>query len=828
MAISNIGEMNNEIARRCAALNLVRHCGADGVFGATIAIIGEAPGERERQLGSPLVGGSGKLFWDMARPIGITRHGCYITNVVKRQLRLHDDEKVTITPEEVGQYSSIVQWELQQLPNLRYIICLGNYALEAVTGHSGIMHHRGSVYDINLKSLSNGSNRSVQVISLFNPAHIMQEPKWKLVFRFDLARIQKVLKGTYSHHEVETFINPSFNEAMDYMDKMQDEGQPVALDVETISNETACVGLANNANTAMCINWRDFNTNRYSIDEETKLRLRLQGLVKDPKTRLVMQNGMFDSYWLWAKDRIKLGPSYFDTMLAHHTLYPTLPHNLGFITTQYTTHPFYKDEGKLWREGGDINTYWRYNGKDCCITWAAHEAMLKELQQQKLDEFFFSHVMRLQPHLIRMTVSGLKVDVSLKSKITEEMREAVAKIKKEFQEAAAACYVERGEIVERDFAPNPGSPKQLKKIFFEDLRMVGRGVTTDVKNRLRMKSHPKTTENQRKMLTLVDQYAKEKKFLGTYAEMTIDEDGRVRCEYKQTGVQSAPGRLSSTSVMWGSGTNLQNQPGRAQKMYLADLGYEFSYFDLSQAEAQVVGHRAVIQKWMDDYAKAKETGLDTHRSLASEMFKIPYDQVPKKDWEEDEVTPTIRYKAKRCRHGLNYTMGGDLLAEQISADIGEGERLHRLYHKANPEIMKWWSWTYEQARTKNQLFNAFGRRWILLEPLDPAILGNIVAFYPQSTIGDKVSRCIYMCESDPDWPEDARMALNIHDALIAINRIEDGPLVRSIMKKYAEEPFDIIGIDGKTRSLSIPCELAVSKVGDDGFGRWSTLEKIKA
>lgn len=115
----------------------------------------------------------------------------------------------------------------------------------------------------------------------------------------------------------------------------------------------------------------------------------------------------------------------------------------------------------------------------------------------------------------------------------------------------------------------------------------------------------------------------------------------------------------------------------------------------------------------------------------------------------------------------------------------------------------------------------------MLEPLDPSILGNIVAFYPQSTIGDKVSRCIYLCESDPDWPSDARMALNIHDALIALNRVEDGPRVRAIMKKYAEEDIMIEGVDGVTRELSIPCELAVSKPGEDGWRRWSTLEKIK-
>ena len=35
--------------------------------------------------------------------------------------------------------------------------------------------------------------------------------------------------------------------------------------------------------------------------------------------------------------------------------------------------------------------------------------------------------------------------------------------------------------------------------------------------------------------------------------MSTDEDNRIRCIYNQTGVQEAPGRLSSSQTLWGSG-----------------------------------------------------------------------------------------------------------------------------------------------------------------------------------------------------------------------------------------------------------------------------------
>ena len=827
MAITSIGDINREVYVRANALGLAVDCGPDGLFSAEVAIIAESPGEREKQLKTPLIGQSGKLFWEFVRPLNLNRRNCYISNVIKRQLRTTTDEKVAINRNEIDQYVGILQWELQQLPNLRYIVVLGNYALEAVTGLTGIMHHRGSVYDTNIQSISQGTNRLCTVLAMLNPAAVMREPKWEIMFKFDVGRLEDVINGRYEQHVISPLINPSPTEALAWIDKMQDEQLPVSLDIETIGGETACIGLANSINTGLCINFRNRSSNRFTIGEERLIRVRLAQWGRDPSTKLVMQNGMFDASWLAYKDRLILGPSYFDTMLAHHTLYPSLPHNLGFLTSQYTTHPFYKDEGKAWKEGSDINSFWEYNVKDCCITLAAQQAMHKELIAQRLEQFFFSHVMRLQPHLIGMTVGGIKADVKLKEQIAFQCREDVARLKAEFWQKVEEATGEEG------YHPNPSSPKQMAELYFRKLRLVGRGTATDVKNRVRMKAHPRTTPEAKAMLEAQDKLATEQKFLSTYAEMQEDEDERIRCEYKQTGVVSAPGRLSSAQTLWGSGTNLQNQPGRAHKMFIADPGYEFSYFDLSQAEARVVGWKYVIHKWIEQFEQARVDGkYDAHRALASEMFHIPYDEVPKEDWlDDDQGRPTIqsiRYKAKRCRHGLNYRMGPDKLAETLGIPFYEAHELHMIYHRVNPELQKGWDATVKEVKEKRTLYNAYGRRWILLERFDDEALKSIVAFYPQSTIGDKVSRCIYLCESDPDWPKDkARMALNIHDALVSIHTPDVGEKVRQIMKKHAEEPLIIKGIDGVDRELIIPCDLKKSVPDEYGIHRWSDLEKVK-
>jgi len=737
------------------------------------------------------------------------------------------ESKERIGHGEVSHYTSILLWELSQLPNLKYVVCLGNYALQAITGLDGITSYRGSVMDVQLPAVDRERTRDVKVIAMFNPAHVMREAKNELMFRFDIARLDSVIKGTFEEYEITAHINPTFNEANEWIAMMRGEGKPVGLDIETSSGETICVGLANDAHEGMCINLRTATDNRFTVHEEMQLWRAIQLLCDDPRVRLVEQNGMYDSSWLWFHDRVRTKGVWFDTMLAHHTLYPTLPHNLGFLTTQYTTHPYYKDEGKIWKETGDIDSEWRYNVKDVCLMLSCQQAMLKELKAQGLDKFFFEHVMPLQRELVLMTIGGVKVDLALKEKISVQMKQDIARLRDEYYTMVQSC------TGDPDYRPNPASPKQMAELFFKRLRLVGRGVATDKENRRRMHDHPRTPDDCKALLKHIDNMAEETKFASTYAEMTVDDDGRARCEYKQVGVAKAPGRLSSAQTGWRTGTNLQNQPDRAHGMFVADEGYEFNYFDLSQAEARVVGWRAPIPTWMEQFERARvdRDGYDAHRALASQMFNVPLEEVPYADFDENHK-PTIRYIAKRCRHALNYRMMPDELATQLShggetVSYSYAEYLWHQYHRINPEIQDWWKWTVEKVQKDRVLYNAFGRRWMLLEKFSDEATKSIVAFYPQSTIGDKVTRIIRQCHTDPDWPtREARIALNIHDALVALNRVGHGPTIRAIMRKYAEEPILIEGCDEQIRELIIPCDLKCSVPDEQGVHRWSTLTKI--
>lgn len=826
--ITNVEELNAEVKRRAVNSGLDIQVGSDGILSGQIAIIGEAPGQRELEGGQPFIGQSGGLLWKCLRDhCSLSRYETFVTNVIKKQVVIAQgaDEKVKVQQTEFAHWKDLLHFELAQLPNLKYILVLGNYALRAVLGENGISNWRGSVIPHTLPS-----GQRVTVMCMFNPAMVMRQALFQPIFQIDMQKFYKVLTGKFQNHLINYHINPTFKQAFDWCEKMIRDKKPVSFDIEVMSDETACVGLTNDPHEGMCINFRSSTDNRFTMDEEVRLYKKLQQVLSHPDVRLVAQNGNFDSYWLWYKDRIKVKPIWFDTMLAHHALYPLLPHDLGFLTSQYTNHPYYKDDKKLWKEqvdketgaiNKDIDMFWRYNVKDVCITLACQQRMERELESQGMMEFFRNHVMQLQPELTKMTVLGVKCDIRLKDQIAKTVGMEVQEVRERFWRLAQ-------EVTgESDYNPNPSSSIQLCELLYDKLKLPVKGKrSADAKNRERLLAIPTLDLKVGEMLQTLNKFAEEQKFLGTYAEMVVDEDGRIRCDYKQTGVRSAPGRLSSSSTLWGSGTNLQNQPERAQTMFIADEGYEFSYTDGSQAEARVVARIANVEGLLENFEKAgKDKEFDVHRANAARIFKKPYTEIPKHDRDPETGEITLRFLGKRCVHGLNYRMGAEKLAEVCGISRMQANEAYYSYHRAFPEIKRWWGTTLETIRRYRELRTPLGRRLLLLgvDPYaDDEMLDSIIAFVPQSTIGDLVASIIYKCHQDKRWPKTAWVSLNIHDAIIASNKLEDGKLVRSLMKEHAE-----VTIKTPTGDVMIPFEFKHSVPDEQGVHRWKNLEKVK-
>jgi uracil-DNA glycosylase family 4 len=760
-----------------------------------VVIIGDYPGEQEQLMHKPFIGGAGKHLWKVLRPHGLNRANTYQTNVAKRRASSKDK----IDEAEFALWQEALQYELSLLPNAKIIIALGGAALSALGFDGDVSKMRGSVYDYN----------GCKVIASLNPAYVVRMPQHELIFMFDMQRAVDVWNGEFVVHEINKIINPTYAEAMDYLRFIRHDRKRFAFDIEVIGGETACWGFASSATDAMCIALRNAKENVFSVEEEYNLLREICATFDDPSTFSIAQNGNFDCYFAGYKDWMPDLKLSFDTLLAHHLLYPRLPHNLGFLTAQYTTHPYYKDEKDTFREGGDIDGFWRYNATDAAITFACCEGMEKELEEAGLDGFFYDHVMAVRPELTRATIEGVRVDTVKKESLNQQLTRDVQQHLDAFTESIRIATGDKNLFV------NPRAPRQLQSLYFDQLGLQSKTRSVDATTRDRWLTDPRVAESIKQSIILLNVYLKEAKFLSTYVNANIDPDGRFRSEYKQYGVSNAPGRLSSSKTLWGSGGNAQNLPRRSEEMFITDDDdVVFIYFDLAQAEARYVGWDAVIEQWMEDFERARTTpGFDAHRALAAVMFNVPYDDVPKEDIDPVTGEFTIRYIAKRCRHGLNYRMMAPRLAETTGLSLNDAIYNYAVYHRTNPELQPWWRKLEQVMRRDRMLYNSYGRRLFITERLDnPGVLDSIVAFRPQSAIGDKVQRVWRQCHADDGW-DLSRMKIfrNVHDALWGMALKPFALQALSIMKKYAEEPIMVRSImDNKVRPLIIPADLKMS------------------
>lgn len=834
--LDSMDQLRSEYTQHASRTQLTCDVVMGGTFHAEIALIGEAPGPEEKKKGSPFVGGSGQFMFKTLSQEGISRSECYITNVVKRQLVYSQDEgekqKSKISHSEKKHWFELALWEIDQLPNVKLLVLLGGMALECFTHNYGILNWRGSVLTCVLPS-----GRTVLCLATVNPAYCFTDHRFKLFFRFDLHKIRKVIDGKFKQFEVTPHYDLDYSEALRWLDHFDGSTTPISVDIETPDRTTtSCVGLANSIYEGVCFNFHNDTENIYSYEEEVVIRKRLCRLLGDTTKQFVMQHGIFDSTWLWYKDRIHVHACWFDTLLAHHTLYPSFPHDLGFLTTQYTAHPYYKDEKADWHATGDIGRFWTYNVKDTCHTLEIATKLQNELKRADLEDFFFSHVMRLQPHLVWMNVMGLHCDIGLKEKIAHDLAIEVDKLRNQFVSQARLC------TGRSDLDVSVSSPTQVGKLLFRQLGLVGRGTSTAKPNLVRVKAHVRTSTQCKSLVEVLERFRSKEKFRSTYAEARVDDDGRMRTEYKQFGTQSAPGRLSSAQTSWGTGMNFQNQTqktfeldsdddidpesvGNSLSFFLAEHGYNFVYFDLAQAEARYVGWDARITTWMEQFERARiDKGYDCHRALAADIWGIPYSDTPTKDFDE-AGNPTQRFIAKRCRHGLNYRMGQDRLSQVTNLPLHEAAPIFRLYHRTTPELRRWWAKLEREAIQTKRLYNSYGRRLTLIGQLDDEALKSIVAFRPQSTIGDHVTRVIYKSHDDPSWPSEfARVCLNIHDANIAIVRRGLEHDVANILKRHAEHP---IVVHADQIPMIVPADFKFGKIKSDGSPvRWSELESV--
>lgn len=159
---------------------------ADGVAGAPVMIVGEAPGADEDRLGKPFVGVSGQLMDRMFAAIGMSRErDLYITNI----LFWRPPGNRTPTLSEQAICLAFTRRHIE-LAKPKIVVLAGGTAVKAVLNTTeGITRLRGKWTTL---TLDDGSE--VPVLPTFHPAYLLRTPASKRQSWADLLSLDKRLK----------------------------------------------------------------------------------------------------------------------------------------------------------------------------------------------------------------------------------------------------------------------------------------------------------------------------------------------------------------------------------------------------------------------------------------------------------------------------------------------------------------------------------------------------------------------------------------------------------------------------------------------------------
>ena len=159
---------------------------ADGVPGARVMIVGEAPGRDEDIEGLPFVGRSGKLLDLMLAAIGLSRHaedparGVYITNVMPWRPPQNRDPKAG----EIAMMKPFLERHVA-LAAPEILVPMGNPACAALLGMRGITKLRG----VETEALG------LPALPMLHPAYLLRNPVAKREAWADLLTLEERLGG---------------------------------------------------------------------------------------------------------------------------------------------------------------------------------------------------------------------------------------------------------------------------------------------------------------------------------------------------------------------------------------------------------------------------------------------------------------------------------------------------------------------------------------------------------------------------------------------------------------------------------------------------------
>ena len=506
----------------------------------------------------------------------------------------------------------------------------------------------------------------------------------------------------------------------------------------------------------------------------------LKPLLEDPHKAKLGHHLKYDRNVL-ANHGIKLQGIAYDSMLESYVLDSTASrHDLDSLCQKYLSHnniKFADVAGKGVRQltfnQVPLETASPYAAEDADMTLRLHRYFWPRLSAQpRLKALFEELEMRLLYVLSDMERNGVKVDVAMLQKQSQELAERMHAVEIDAQQLAGEPF-------------NMASPKQIQAILFDQQQLPVLAKTP--------KGAPSTAEPVLQELALdyplprlILEHRSLSKLKSTYTDKLPGQvnlqTGRVHTSYHQA--VAATGRLSS------SDPNLQNIPVRSaegrriRQAFIAEAGYEMLAADYSQIELRIMAHLSADEGLVQAFAR----GEDIHRATAAEVFATTPDQ----------VSSDQRRSAKAINFGLIYGMSAFGLARQLGIERGQAQRYVDLYFQRYPGVKAYMESTRELARQQGYVETLFGRRLYLPDikarnaQRRQAAERTAINAPMQGTAADIIKKAMLSVYA---WinsqPIDIKMIMQVHDELVFEVPVADLQSVRGEISSRMESAAEL-------------------------------------
>jgi DNA polymerase-1 len=325
-----------------------------------------------------------------------------------------------------------------------------------------------------------------------------------------------------------------------------------------------------------------------------------------------------------------------------------------------------------------------YCGMDSATVLALHRYFAPMLNEMQMEPLLREIEMPLLEVLVDMEWTGIRIDLALFNRLSEELGSDLRRLDEEIARVAGTDV-------------NLNSPRQLASILFEKQQLpvlkktkTGPSTDADVLEQLAAMGH--------ELPRLILEYRELQKLKGTYVDALPQRinrtTGRIHTSFNQAG--AATGRLSSAEP------NLQNIPIRTPRGetiragFIPEEGWVFVVADYSQIELRIMAHLSEDPAFIEAFRQ----GGDIHRQTAALIFNVPV----------AEVTAEMRARAKTINFATIYGQGAFALSRQLGISLEDAKEFITRYFERFSGVRAFLDRQVELARRQGYVETLFKRR----------------------------------------------------------------------------------------------------------------------